>query len=92
MLDSTEQRVLLDRDELLQTMSFVAYMEAQNRLSNEGEEMLRMLAATESTDLDIVEAYRESAAFDALAPDDQTAIEVWLARETLIDEFKTFEG
>jgi hypothetical protein len=46
-------------------------------LSGEGRDLLRMLStANRHTEVGIVEAYQESAAFNALPPDDQQRIEI----------------
>jgi hypothetical protein len=92
MLEGTEESVLLDRDELFEAMCLTAYLEACGRLSSEGEEVLRMFVSAEDMGMDVVEAYKEAIAFDHLSQDDQATIEVYLARTTLIEEFRGFEG
>ncbi len=89
-----EIEVLLDRDELLvDIMHTVAYRQAASQLSEEGKELLKMFSdAAAYTNTGAVEVYQESAAFDRLPWGDQRVIEIYLARDTLIEEFRTFGG
>ena len=81
----------VDRDEMLQAMAFSANVEAQDRLSDEGKEALRAIRYTEQyTSMDLIEVFIESSAYDALSEYEQETINVYLARKTLIDAFKTF--
>jgi hypothetical protein len=86
------ETVWIERDDLLSTMSLAAIIEAQHRLSLEGKEVFEMLLLAEHKGIDPVEAFSQANAIDGLADYDQRTIEIYLARITLIDDFKTFEG
>jgi hypothetical protein len=88
-----ETEPLVNRDELLDAMRNAAYQEANQMLSMDGRDVLRMLSyANRHTKMGIVEAYTESTAFNRLPPDDQQLIEIYLARITLVEEFRTYEA
>ena len=87
------EAVFVDRDVLLDNMRTLAYREAATRLSDEGKEVLGMISTADfHTDMSTLEANMESSGIEGLPPDEQLAIEVYLARITLIEELKTFEG
>lgn len=85
---------LVDRDRLLATRSFCAYLQARYRLSDEGQEVLAMISDAEHyIDMNTGEAFVESGALDGLHKDDQMIILMYIAQERLLEEdFKDFEG
>ena len=87
---------LVNRDELLDAMGNAAYQDANQALSREGRQLLRMLSAAKHHEhMGIVQAYMEymeSTDFTSLPPDDQGHIEIYLARITLVEQFRTYEA
>jgi hypothetical protein len=80
------------RDELLDAMSFVAFKEAADRLSEQGNEVLRMLdAAKKKWAIPLDEAFSEATGIDGLSKRDQIIITAYIARETLINLFRQEE-
>jgi hypothetical protein len=77
------------RQELLDAMSFVAFKEATDRLSEQGNEVLSMLdVATKEWAIPADEAFSEAAGIDSLSKRDQMIITAYIARETLISRFR----
>ncbi len=88
-----ETEPLVNRDELLDAMRDAAYEEADLTLSGEGRDLLRMLStANRHTGMGTVEAYKQSTAFIGLPPDDQQRIKIYVARVTLVEEFRSYEA
>ena len=82
-----------EREELLDAMSFVAFKEAADRLSEEGNDVLRMLdVATASWGIPAEEAYSEAAGVDSLSEREQMIIHAYVARQTLINHFRNEEA
>ena len=80
------------REELLDAMSFVAFKEAADRLSEQGNEVLRMLdVATSEWAIPAEEAFSEATGIDSLSKRDQMIITAYIARETLINSFRQEE-
>lgn len=81
-----------EREELLDAMSYVAFKEAADRLSEDGNEVLRMLdAATHEWAIPADEAFSEAAGMDSLSKREQMIIIAYIARETLINSFRQEE-
>jgi hypothetical protein len=69
------------RDEPLNAMSFVAFKEAADSLSEEGNEVLRMLdVATNEWAIPVEEAFSEATGIDSLSKRDQLIITAYIAR------------
>jgi len=84
---------LVNRDDLLDAMGNAAYRDAYQLLSREGRGLLGMLSAAKRHEyIGIVQAYMASANFPNLPRDDQQQIEIYLARITLIEDFRTYEA
>jgi hypothetical protein len=81
-----------EREELLDAMSFAAFKEASDRLSEEGNEILGMLdTATTVWEIPAPEAFDEAAGVDKLSEREQMIIFAYIARESLIDSFRQEE-
>ncbi len=88
-----EPEPLVNRDALLDEMRNAAYQYANVMLSKEGREALRMISYVDrNTEMGIVEAYKQSEAFNRLPPDDKQRIEIYLARITLGEDVRTYEA
>jgi hypothetical protein len=75
-------------EELLDAMSFVAFKEAADRLSEQGNDVLSMLdVATNEWAVPAEEAFSEATGIDSLSKRVQMIITAYIARETLIDSF-----
>jgi hypothetical protein len=69
------------REELPDAMSFVAFEEAADRLSEEGNEVLRMLdVATNEWAIPAEETFSEATGIDSLPKRDQMIIAAYIAR------------
>jgi hypothetical protein len=89
---SSEAMEEWEKQALLDGMSFAAFQEASDRLSEEGKEVLRMLdAATTTWDIPPVDAFDEAAGVDGLSEREQMIIFAYIARESLIDSFRQEE-
>jgi hypothetical protein len=81
-----------ETEDLLDAMSYVAFKEASDRLSEEGKEVLRMLdAATTTWEIPAPDALGEAAGVDRLPEKEQMIIFSYIARESLIDSFREEE-
>ena len=91
-IGDTHEPVWVDRDDLLSAMGLVAALEARHGLSPGGREVFEMMSLADHKGIDPIEIYMEAEALNSLNEDDQTAIEVYFARITLVNEFKSYEG
>jgi hypothetical protein len=86
-----KEPVMVDRDEFLSHMGLAARIDARDRLSADGEEVLRMLDTAMSSGLGAIEAVEESKAFKGLNDDDQAVLDIYLARVTMLDWYENYE-
>jgi hypothetical protein len=83
----------VDRDRVLASKSFCAYLQARYRLSDEGQEVLALITDAEHCiDTSTGEAFMESGALDGLPKDDQMIILMYIAQERLLEELEDAEG
>ena len=83
----------VDRDRLLASKSFCAYLQARYRLSDKGQEVLEMITNAEHCiDMSTGEAFMGSGALDGLPKDDQMIILMYIAQERLLEGFEDAEG
>jgi hypothetical protein len=78
----------LDAQELLFAMSLAAKGEAEQRLSEEGRDVLEMIElASRNPEFSVVDAWVEARATATLSEREKEALSVYVARMSLIEAF-----